>query len=214
MSRGTLLVVPFPVLVLVLGLMVSEAALSYEVEAGSSSNDVFILLVNEQPSASFHSISLTHVAPGIVGAATASIVPALVEAEGSDLAALQFDVLPGVALGSTGQLVITLSGEAAGKSLETRLTVPLVVVETAPVAQGVVGVGVPAPDPGGIDTDGDGVTDALELAFGSDPNNPESFPGGPFAVPALGGAGAILLILFSLASGWAWARVPRQRGLP
>jgi len=196
--------------VLAIALISSEAAFSYQVEAGSSSNEVFMLLVNDQSSATFHSISLTHAAPGIVGAATASIVPALVAAESSDLAALQFDVLPGVALGATGQLVITLAGEAAGKSIETQLIVPLEVVETAPVAQGVVGTGVPAPDPGGSDSDGDGVTDALEVAFGSNPNDPESFPGQPSAVPALGWVGVVLLTLLSLVGGWATASVPRR----
>jgi hypothetical protein len=209
-EESTSMIRPALLAVLFLGLLCSEAAFSYQVEAGSSSNEVFILLVNDQPSAPFHSISLTHAAPGIVGTATASIVPVQVEAESSDLAALQFDVLPGVALGATGQLIITLAGEAAGKAIETQVTVPLEVVESAPAAQGVVGTGVPAPDPGGVDSDGDGVTDALEVAFGSNPNDPESFPGQPFAVPALGWVGAVLLALFALAWGWVLAHAPQQ----
>ncbi|MCP4906548.1 MAG: hypothetical protein GY910_16360 [bacterium] len=209
MARRNVLVTIF----LVLCMGISGAALSYEVEAGSASNSIFILLINEQPSATFHSISLTHTSAGIVSSATASLVPALVEASGSDLATLDFDVLPGAAIGSTGHLLITLSGVAEGKSLETTLTVPLEVVETAPVAQGVVGAGVPTPDPGGIDTDGDGVTDSLEVAFGSDPENSESFPGQPFSVPILGLTGVILLAVSSLAYGWAWVRAPRYRAI-
>ena len=56
-------------------------------------------------------------------------------------------------------------------------TVPLEVVNSAPAAQGFVGSGEPTPNPGGTDTDGDGVPDSLEVAYGSNPNSASSIPG-------------------------------------
>ena len=50
----------------------------------------------------------------------------------------------------------------------------------------------------------------FEVAFGSNPNDPESFPGQPSAVPALGWVGVVLLTLLSLVGGWATASVPRR----
>ena len=188
----------------------SASAGAYEVEADSVGNTIYVLLLNEQPSASFDSVSISENLPGFVPTASASIVPASIPAQGSDLAAVDFDVAAAVALGSTGDLTLTVSGTASGQPIELILSVPLTVVETAPVAQGVVGVGVPAPDPGGVDTDGDGVTDALEIAFGSDPNNASSLPGDPPAVPALDALG--LLGLAALLMGVAAWRAMRREG--
>lgn len=190
----------------------AEHAAAYEVEADSVGNTVYVLLLNEQPSASFDSVSISENLPGFVPTASASIVPVSVPAQGSDLAAVDFDVAAAVALGSTGDLTLTVSGSAAGQPIELILTVPLTVVATAPVAQGVLGQGVPAPDPGGEDTDGDGVSDALEIAFGSDPNNASSLPGDPPAVPALDGVGLagltglLVLVTVWLAARHAWGR--------
>jgi len=192
-------------------LLVGPAA-AYEVESDSAGNSIYVLLINENPIASFDSVSVSEDLPAFVSTATASIVPASVPAQGSDLAAVSFDV-GAVALGSTGDLTLTVSGNAAGQPVEMVLTVPLTVVAVAPVAQGVVGQGVPAPDPGGVDSDGDGVSDALEIAFGSNPNDAASIPGGPQAVPALGVLGlAGLAALLALGAGWRSAR--RERGRP
>jgi hypothetical protein len=56
------------------------------------------------------------------------------------------------------------------------------------------------------DTDGDGFDDGEEVAVGTDPNDPFSFPG-PSIVPGLGGfaaalLGAALLLAGSLGLGW------------
>lgn len=58
-------------------------------------------------------------------------------------------------------------------------------------------------DPNDADSDGDGFSDAAEVAAGSNPLDPGSLPGGP-EVPALPGAaplvlGALLLATLSLA---------------
>lgn len=173
-------------------------ASSYDVEVESTGNAVFVLLRNLHPTADFDSIAIDQDMPAFVSQATASIIPASVPATKSDLAQIDFDVAPTAILGSTGDITLTVSGNAAGQPIDLILTVPLQVAETAPEAQGIVGVGVPAPDPGGVDTDMDGVTDALEIAFGSDPNNPSSLPGVATPIPALralGLAGLVLLLM-------------------
>lgn len=198
----------FWILALVVGLAAPVSA--YEVEAGSVGNTVYVLLLNEQPSASFDSVSVGEDLPGFVPTASASLVPASIPAQGSDLVAVTFDVTAAVAPGSTGELTLTVSGTLSGQSVDLQLPVALTVVGAAPVAQGVVGVGVPAPDPGGVDTDGDGVTDALEIAFGSDPNNASSLPGDPAALPGLGAPGLVLLAVLSMLVAGAWT-VRRER---
>jgi hypothetical protein len=187
----------------------AERAASYDVEADSATNTVFVLLWNHA-SASYDSISIDEALPAFVSLATASIIPASVPANGSDLAAIEFNVAPGAALGSTGDLTITVLGSVSGQPINVVLTVPLEVVASAPVAQGVVGVGVPMPDPGGSDSDGDGISDALEIAFGSDPNDPLSTPGSAPAVPAVPSLQALglacLAALFVLCATWLGGR--------
>ncbi|NRA00530.1 MAG: hypothetical protein HRU01_28925 [Myxococcales bacterium] len=189
-----------------------ESAVAYDVEADSAANTVFILLWNDNPSASFDSISISDDLPAFVSQATPSIVPASVPASGSDLAAVDFDVSAGATIGSLGDLELTVSGTASGQPIQLVLTVPLEVVADAAEAQGVVGVGVPTPDPGGVDADGDGVTDALEIAFGSDPLDPNSMPGGPEFVPMLSNPALVALaLLMVLSVAWAARRRPPVR---
>lgn len=152
-------------------------ALGYDVEEDSNANTVYMLLLNDNPGAVFHSISIGNNVPAFVTSASASIVPPTVLGGASDLAALEFNVVPGAVVGTTGDLIITASGLAAGTAISVVFTVPLEVVASAPATQGFVGSSLPVPDPGGIDTDGDGVTDALESAFGSNPNSSSSLPG-------------------------------------
>ena len=187
----------------VLLLVSPSAASAYDVEADSSTNIIYILLRNLNTTASFDSISVADDLPSFVTTATASIVPASVPVSSSDLAAVEFDVSAAALLGETGDIRVTLAGTASGQPVDILLDVPLVVVADAAAAQGEVGSTIPAPDPGGVDTDMDGVSDALETAFGSDPNDPESTPGNPVIVPALQAgvwwllAGSLLLVGFS-----------------
>lgn len=155
----------------------SSSALAYDVENDSTANTVYMLLLNDNPGAVFHSITIGSSVPAFVAGASASIVPPNVLGGASDLAALEFNVIPSAVVGSTGDLLVTVSGLAAGTPVSIEFIVPLEVVASAPAAQGVVGSNLPAPDPGGVDTDGDGVTDALEQAFGSDPSSSSSLPG-------------------------------------
>ena len=178
---------------------------AYDVEADSTNNSVYVLLRNLNPSASYDSVIVNSNVPGLVSSASASIVPASVAAGGSDIVALDFTVPVGATLGATGDLQITVSGTVSGQAVDVDVTVPLVVVSNAASAQGAVGTGIPAAYSGGIDTDGDGVSDALEIAFGSDPNSSATLPGDPFAeenVPMLGILGMLALggLFVSLAS--------------
>ncbi len=159
-------------------LFCASLAHAYDVERGSN-NTLYLLLLNDNPGAVYHEISIGDSKPGFVLASTATIVPAQINGGSSDLAVVDFDVSPLWILGDTGNLEVTVSGLAAGNPINVVFNVPLTVVDAglAPAAQGFVGTGIPAPDPGGTDTDGDGVPDSLETAYGSDPNSASSLPG-------------------------------------
>ena len=181
---------------------------AYDVEQGSTGNQVFILLMNENPSASFESISLSSNALGMVNTAVASIVPSSVAIGGSALAAIDFDISSYAPVGSEDDLVITASGLAGGQPVDVVVTIPLTMVSSAASAQGFFGATVPSPDPGGVDTDGDGVSDALEISYGSNPNNAQWLPGLVVEenVPLLGIMGAIVLAALFLGAGSSAAR--------
>ena len=185
-----------------------SSAQAYEVEADSLTNQIFILLTNENPAASFDTITVSNNALGMVSSATASIVPTSVAINGSDLAALDFDIASGAALGSSGDLIVTVSGQAGGQPVDVVVAVPLTVVASAPTAQGFIGATIPAPDPGGVDSDSDGVTDALEIAYGSDPNDASWLPGQIVEenIPLLGFISTLLLAALFLGMGSTAAR--------
>lgn len=195
---------------LVVVMVAPGVARAYQVEADSVGNSIYVLLRNMHPTAVFSSVSLGSGIPSFVPQATASIVPSSVPASGSALAALTFDVAAGTPLGSSGDLELTVSGTASGRPVAVVLLVPLAVVAVAPEAQGVIGVGVPTPDVGGVDSDGDGVSDAHEVAFGSDPFDPSSVPGSASAVPSLEAFGAAVLVLLLLLLGGRW-QIVNQR---
>ena len=178
-------------------------SLAYDVESNSTGNKVYILLVNDNPATSYEAITINNVPPGIVSSASASIIPASVAGGSSDLAALTFDVSTSAALNASGNLSITVTGSLNGRSVSFDIAVPLTVVSSAAVAQGEVGSITPRPDPGGIDSDNDGVSDILEYAFDSNPFNRESFPGEVETtnIPMVGFIGAAALALFLLVSG-------------
>ena len=178
-------------------------ALAYEVEADSTANTVYLLLNNTNLAASFDSVTVGENSPAFVSASSVSIVPATVPANGSELAALEFDIAPGTLIGTTGNLVITASGSVGSQPHQVVVVVPLEVVDIAESAQGVVGGAVPVADVGGTDSDGDGVSDLLEQAFGSDAFYEGSLPGGLFEVPIplMGTVGNALLALVFLSIG-------------
>ena len=197
-----------------LTLFAASTVAAYDVEADSVDNTVYILLRNLNVGDSYDGVNITSYSPTMITSATATIIPASVAAAGSDLAAINFSVDAGATVGTTGDLTITVSGTVATQSVSFDIIVPLTIVADAPSAQGAVGAGIPAPDPGGIDTDLDGVSDALEIAFGSNPNSAESQPGDPLTsvnVPLLGVFG--LLSLAGLLVTFGSKQVRRNTGL-
>ena len=151
---------------------------AYDVEITSQDNTIYVLLVNDNPGAVFHSISMAETLPSFVSSAEVTLVPDTVLGGGSNLAAVKFDVFF-ASVGTTGDLVLNVSGIAAGAAINFDVIVPLEIVPSASAVQGQAGSTVPSPDPDGVDSDGDGVTDALEIAFGSDPQVASSTPSSP-----------------------------------
>ena len=200
MTRRSLML-SYVLATLLVTLLKPAQALAYDVEADSVDNTVYLLLHNLNSGDSYDTVAVLNNAPAIVTSATASIVPASVAADGSALAALNFTVSAGATLGSTGNLIITISGTVGGQPVEVDEIVPLTVVASAAAAQGAVGVGIPAPDIGGSDGDGDGFSDSHEMSFGSDPADSQSVPGDgnlivpAFNVPAIGLVGLTVLAL-------------------
>ena len=110
---------------------------------------------------------------------------------------LNFDVYNNVSLDDSGDMTINISGIVAGQLVSFPVTIPLTVVSNSDSAQGEIGVGIPPTNGDTTDSDGDGINDVLEIAFGSDANNIESYPGGPTiaTVPMLNGIAFLLLAL-------------------
>ncbi|MDB4529068.1 MSCRAMM family adhesin SdrC [Pseudomonadales bacterium] len=150
---------------------------AFDLTANSADNEVFLLLLNENPGGVFHSISVNVDAPAFISnTIEVTNTPGAINGGGSDLVVLQFDV-GNAAFNTSGDLIVTVSGMVAGNAVSVDFTVPLRVWFSAPAAQGFVGTGEPSPNPGGTDTDGDGVPDSLEVAYGSDPSLASSIPG-------------------------------------
>ena len=104
----------FASLLTALASIVTLPVLAYDVEQDTTGNRVYMLLLNDNPGAVYHSINIADSAPSFVTSTSAAIIPAQVNGSGSDLAALDFDVSPSATLGATGDLVVTVSGLAAG----------------------------------------------------------------------------------------------------
>ena len=157
----------------------TSSAQAYDIEFPTE-NTIYLLLVNDNPGAVFHSISISvpETLPSFVTSTEVTIVPESIIGGGSALAAIEFNTFYAPA-GTTGDLIFSVSGLAAGSAINFDVTVPLTVVASAAATQGQVGIGIPVPDPGGVDTDNDGVSDALEVAFGSDPQVSTSTPSEP-----------------------------------
>ena len=157
-------------------------AQAYDVERYSNDNTIYVLLVNDNPGAVFHSISISTptTLPSFLSQAAVTVVPDSVVGGGSGLAALEFNVSLGL-VGTSEDLVLNVSGLAAGAAINFDIIVPLTIVANgaAAGAQGQIGTGIPVPDLGGVDSDNDGISDALEVAFGSDPQESTSTPSEP-----------------------------------
>jgi hypothetical protein len=181
---------------------VGEAA-AFDVESDSAGNTVFFLLRNSDAAEDYQAVAVSEVLPPFVVQASATIVPASVAAGKSNLVAVEFDVSAVALVGESANLEITISGTRSGQQITLSFVVPLEVVLNAPVAQGTVGIGVPVPEPNGVDSDGDGVSDALELNFGTDPNDESSVPGKPGtpAVPSLHLGIVVALVILLLLIG-------------
>jgi hypothetical protein len=192
----------------------ANSTLAYDVEADSVGNSIFLLLTNATGNASYDTISVANTVPSFVSYSTASIVPASVSANGSDLAALEFSVDAAAPLGATGSIIVTVSGMVSGQPVDVVVPVSITVVASAAEAQGFVGSGVPMPDVGGVDSDMDGITDALETAYGSDPFFATSIPGALLSVdiPLLGSFASLALFSLLLLLGSPFKRrVKAQR---
>lgn len=156
----------------------TSPVMAYDVETATLNNVAYVLLVNDNPGAVFHSISIAETLPSFVTNASVTLVPDSVLGGGASLAAVEFNVFF-APVGTSEDLVLTVSGEAAGTPLSFDVTVPLEIVASAAAVQGQYGSTIPAPDPNGTDSDGDGISDALEVAFGSDPQLASSTPSNP-----------------------------------
>jgi hypothetical protein len=183
---------------------VGEAA-AFDVESDSTGNTAFFLLRNSDAAEDYQAVAVavSEALPPFVVQASAAIVPASVAAGGSDLVSVEFDVSALALVGESADLEITISGTRSGQQIALIFVVPLEVVPNAPVAQGTIGIGVPVPEPNGVDSDGDGVSDALELNFGTDPNDESSVPGKPGtpAVPSLHLRIVVALVILLLLIG-------------
>ena len=178
-------------------LAATNFSVAYEVEASSTDNSIYLLLTNPAANSTFSSISLTVQSPPFVSSASASFIPSAINSHRSDVLALDFDVYNNVSLGDSGDMTISVSGIVAGQLVSFPVTIPLTVVSNSDSAQGEIGAGIPPTNGDTTDSDGDGISDVLEIAFGSDASNNESYPGGPIiaTVPMLNGIAFLLLAL-------------------
>ena len=109
---------------------------AFDLTANSADNEVFLLLLNENPGGVFHSISVNVDAPAFISnTIEVTNTPGAINGGGSDLVVLQFDV-GNAAFNTSGDLIVTVSGMVAGNAVSVDFTVPLRVWFSAPAAQG------------------------------------------------------------------------------
>ena len=162
---------------LILIFLMPFASQAYEVQTNSSDNIIFVLLNNPSENGSLSSITLTSQNPSFVTTSDTYFTPIQIPAGKSDIIGLSFDVAAYAPSGISDDLTLTVQGIISGQLVEFDIDIPLTTVSTAPEAQGYVGFGVPSSSLGDSDNDGDGVSDIIELAYGSDPNGIDSIPG-------------------------------------
>ena len=186
----------------------ASLASAYSIEANSTDNTIYLLLINDNPSSSYDAITVDSSLPSFITSANATLVPASIAPGSSELAAVNFSVNADAGLGANDDLSLTVTGIVDGQSVDFALIIPLTIVSNAAIAQGEIGSTVPYPDPNGIDSDDDGVIDSLEIAFGSNPFNPSSLPGQAtiINIPIFGALGATLLASLLIISGLSTTR--------
>ncbi len=184
----------------------ADHACAYDVEPDSSGNRLYVLLWHGNLAASLDSINVLVDMPGFTSTATADYVPTSVPADSGLLAGFSFDVL-GVATGTSGDAVVTVTGTVAGNPVLATLNVPLTTAADAPaiVIYSLLGNE-------GEDSDADGVSNSVELHYGSDPLDPNDLPGTSVLVLALSSAAlAIAAFLMAVIAVTTLLRLERGR---
>ena len=158
-------------------LIISFASQAYEVETNSTENIIFVLLNNPNENGALSSINVSSQNPSFISGSKSHFVPIQIPAGKSNIVALSFDVDSYASLNLSDNLTLNIQGIISGQLIQFNLDVPLTTVNTAAEAQGFTGFGVPSSSLNDIDNDGDGISDIIELAYGSDPNSTDSIPG-------------------------------------
>lgn len=189
-----------PLVVFAWSATLSLSSLAYQVEAQSDHNHLVVLLRNPNNIDSFENLQVQLSSSGIADDLSATLVPATIDANTSDIIEVHFAAADDANLGDQGELYLQVSGSIAGRTLAVDLVVPIDIVGNAQSAQGAVGSGIPQAYAGEPDSDGDGISDTFELVFGSNPDDANSEPEAqqtlPIDVPAAGG---IALLVIGLA---------------
>jgi len=181
-----------------------------QVEPDSLANRVYVMLLHSSQVAPISDLVVTPSEPSFVGSASVTFVPAEVPVGSGRIVAVEFDVLASASVGETGNLVLGVSGSVEGAPLDFDVILPLEVVSAARLAQGVTGSEEPVPANDDPDSDGDGVSDQHELAFGSDPDDATSIPGKSMLLSVPLGAWTWSLIAALIAS-LTWIQLRRTR---
>ena len=189
---------------------------AYDVAPDSQGNTLYLLLWHQDPALTLDNVTIASQAAGVVSSAATTFVPSSIPPGTARLAALEFSIGAGAAVGTAGVLPVTIGGTGGGSAIEPyTLEVPLLVSDSAEARQGIAGPGFAQPGVASPDTDGDGVLDVEEIAFGSDPLDPNSLPGAMMSsspIPALSAMGIALFALILLGMGWRFkCRWPLRR---
>lgn len=174
--------------------LATPSAVAFDVEPDSLGNRLYVVVWNRDSSASLEAVQVSVGAASFTTTPTPVSVPTSVPPDEGRLAGFDFDVLPSASIGQNDSLSISITGTLQGVARAVDDAVALDVVATASSQQGLVGAQTGVPGIEGLDTDGDGTPDQEEIAAGTDPFDPDSFPPpGPAPVPALSRPTLLLL---------------------
>jgi hypothetical protein len=126
------------VLIAMAGMVMAVPGLAqaFAVEEDSAGNQLSVVIRNVSATDELSNVSVTAQMPSFCSGATPLVVPATVPAGSDEIGTLEYDVLAGVAIGTTGDIVLTVSGTIAGQPVSSVLVVPLEVALEAPPFQG------------------------------------------------------------------------------